>query len=74
MTREDEDRQVAAVAERLTARHPEVSPQTVEAIVGEARAKFIDSAVRDFVPLLVERSARERIERRPRTVAERLVS
>lgn len=73
MTREDEDRQVAAVAERLASRHPEVPAGIVDEIVREARAKFIDSPVRDFVPLLVERSARERIRHR-RMVAARLVS
>jgi hypothetical protein len=73
VTREDEDRQVAAVAERLASRHPEVPAETVDEIVREAREKFIDSPVRDFVPLLVERSARERIRRR-RMVAARLVS
>ncbi len=73
MTRADEDRQLAAVAERLAARHPEIPPQELAAIVGEARATFAGSPVRDFVPLLVERSAREMLRRRRLVVAGRLV-
>lgn len=57
-----EGRQMAEVQERLQARFPEVDPTVVEAAIHLVRSE-ITGPVRDFVPLLVERAARIRLER-----------
>jgi len=57
-----EARQMAEVRERLEARFPEVDPTVVEAAIRVSAAE-ITGPVRDFVPLLVERAARERLRR-----------
>ena len=53
---------MAEVQERLEARFPELDPTVVEAAIRVAAAE-ITGPVRDFVPLLVERAARERLRR-----------
>ena len=63
MAHDDETRQVAMVAERLTARHPGLPPESIAAMVREVHAGYAHSHVRDFVPLLVERGVRERLRR-----------
>ncbi|WP_425301299.1 three-helix bundle dimerization domain-containing protein [Nocardia wallacei] len=47
--------QVRAVIERLVANHPEVSSDIVEATTEHLHERLSRSAVRDFVPLLLER-------------------
>lgn len=61
MSIDEETRQVDQVADRLAARHPDVPHDKVEQIVHAAHAKFDAGSVRDFVPLLVERSAKQTI-------------
>jgi hypothetical protein len=46
------------VEERLTSTYADLPPERVSAIVQKARARFDQSPIRDFVPLLVERRAR----------------
>ncbi len=53
---------MAEVEERLRARFPELDPTVVEAAVRVAGSE-ITGPVRDFVPLLAERAARERLQR-----------
>ncbi len=53
---------MAEVQERLEARFPDVDRTVVEAAVRIAQSE-ITGPVRDFVPLLVERAARARLER-----------
>lgn len=55
-----EARQMAEVQERLEARFPDLDPTVVEAAIAVAAAG-ITGPIRDFVPLLVERAARERL-------------
>jgi hypothetical protein len=59
---EHEARQMAEVQERLESRFPDLEPTVVEAAIRVA-ASEITGPVRDFVPLLVERAARERLRR-----------
>jgi hypothetical protein len=57
-----EARQMAEVQERLEARFPDLDPAVVEAAIAVEAAR-ITGPVRDYVPLLVERAARERLDR-----------
>ncbi|MEN0139960.1 MAG: hypothetical protein AAGC80_32725 [Rhodococcus sp. (in: high G+C Gram-positive bacteria)] len=61
MSEDEERRQVERVVARLAAQHAAVPHDTVEQIVREVHATFDGGAVRDFVPLLVERSAERKI-------------
>ena len=65
MAHDDETRQVEMVADRLRARHPGHSPESIAAMVREVHAGYVHSPVRDFVPLLVERGVRERLRHSP---------
>jgi hypothetical protein len=58
------DREVAAlrqVTQRLHERFPQVPATTVEATVALQFHRFDDSRIRDFVPIFVERNAREEL-------------
>lgn len=61
MNPDDERRAVEQVAERLADRFPHTPPQRVSAVVGEVHNGFEGTPIRDFVPILVEREARERL-------------
>lgn len=61
-TSNEERLHVEKVIERLDNRFPDIPRQTVEEIVRTAQARFANRKVRDFVPLLVERTAREAIQ------------
>ncbi|MFL6154384.1 MAG: three-helix bundle dimerization domain-containing protein [Ornithinibacter sp.] len=52
---------MAEVQRRLEARFPELDPAVVAAAIRVAAAG-ITGPVRDYVPLLVERAARERLD------------
>jgi hypothetical protein len=56
----DEKEAVEHVYQRLTARFPGVDPATVRLAVEEALSS-LDGPVRNYVPVLVERAARERL-------------
>jgi hypothetical protein len=62
MDRSDEDRAIAEAAERLTKRFPDLSPDLVEAAVADSRPEFDGNPIRDFVPLFVERAAKQRLQ------------
>jgi hypothetical protein len=49
---------IGEVIERLTHRHPTMSPLTIADVVQKMHAKFDGRPIRDFVPLFVERNAR----------------
>lgn len=53
--------QIARIAERLAHCHPEISTADMHCLVQSIYARFVDAQVRDFIPLLVERRAREQI-------------
>ncbi|MFC0449426.1 three-helix bundle dimerization domain-containing protein [Rhodococcus jostii] len=61
MSSDEETRQVEQVVDRLAADHADLPHQMVEQIVHEAHTEFTAGTVRDFVPLLVERSAKRKI-------------
>lgn len=64
MTRDiaDEGAAMDQVAERLAARFPTVAAETVVAIVHEVYAALANARVRDFIPVLVEREAKARLQ------------
>lgn len=66
MTESDEAAALALVASRLRTRFPAVSAETVEALVAEIHHEYDGRPIRDYVPLLVERQAREHLSRIPR--------
>ena len=59
MTTTNESEHLAAVQDRLSATLPEVSRHDIEQTVAAEYARFEGRSVRDFVPLFVERNARE---------------
>ena len=62
MDPDHEARAMAEVRERLEARFPDLDPTVVEAAIRVSSAS-LTGPVRDFVPLLVEKAARERLTR-----------
>ncbi|MFE5701498.1 three-helix bundle dimerization domain-containing protein [Rhodococcus koreensis] len=61
MSVDEERRQVELVVDRLAVEHADVPRHAVERIVHDVHAAFDAGVVRDFVPLLVERSAKRKI-------------
>jgi hypothetical protein len=59
----EEQQMITQTAERLATRFPTVPLDQVHDIVHEAHVRFDHRRVRDFVPLLVERSAKEQLNR-----------
>lgn len=47
---------------RLTSRYPAISQSRVERVVHDVHARFDGRPLRDYVPLLVERSARSELD------------
>ncbi|MGK9269797.1 DUF3562 domain-containing protein [Williamsia muralis] len=71
---DSEHRQIAKIAERLALCHPEIPVADVECLVESIYARFDDAHVRDFIPLLVERRAREQLGQRVNEPGKRVVS
>jgi hypothetical protein len=61
MDRSDEDRAISEVVERLAKQFPQVPAGEVEQVVSQSRPEFDDVPIRDFVPLFVERGAKQRL-------------
>ena len=59
---ESEAQALAAVQSRLAERFPEASEEAVASAVGAAHAEMT-GPIRDYVPVLVERAARDRLAR-----------
>jgi hypothetical protein len=49
---------IADVERRLASKYPHIPPAQIAFAIENARARFENSRIRDFVPLLVERHAR----------------
>jgi hypothetical protein len=49
---------IAEAGRRLTSTYAEIPPDRVLTAIQQAHARFEESPIRDFVPLLVERRAR----------------
>ncbi|BAH55947.1 MULTISPECIES: three-helix bundle dimerization domain-containing protein [Rhodococcus] len=62
MTNDEELLHIERVIDRLDTRYPDIARESIEEVVRSAHAHFVNGKVRDFVPLLVERAARERIQ------------
>jgi hypothetical protein len=56
-----ESRELNEVVERLRQRFPDVPEERVRLLVDKAHEKFVDNPIRDFVPVFVERSARDEL-------------
>ncbi|WP_102144827.1 three-helix bundle dimerization domain-containing protein [Mycobacterium hubeiense] len=63
MAKKTEPELIAEVERRLVAKFTAVPPQRVAAAVEDAHARFEDSVIRDFVPLLVERRVASELAR-----------
>jgi len=58
----NEARALTDMIDRLSTRFPLHSRASVAEIVGQAHQGYDESALRDFIPLLVEREARRKLE------------
>lgn len=59
---------IVEVTRRLTARFPDVPAATVQSAVEQAHRRFVGAPIRDFVPVFVERVARDALSE-PRSAA-----
>ena len=57
-----EERAINEVVDRLAEKYPGVERPTIEKIVTEEHLEFNGKPVRDFVPVLVEKSAKKRVK------------
>jgi hypothetical protein len=57
LAREDVDKQVTALKDRLVAEYGD----RISALVDAEHARFVDARVRTFLPILIERSVRARL-------------
>ena len=60
---EHEARALAEVVERLVARFPDVAEDRVREIVRAAHEEFANRPIRDYVPVFVERTAQDELNR-----------
>jgi hypothetical protein len=67
---ENEQRAVLAVAVRLAAMFPGLPPDAVQDTVRASHNQFAGSSVRDFIPILVERTATASLRARMREAAD----
>ncbi|GAB5077113.1 hypothetical protein ARTHROSP310_02550 [Arthrobacter sp. AD-310] len=63
MFHEPEVRALLAIVERLAGRFPGHERSVIEQIVAEEHLVFDGVAVRDYVPILVEKAAKSRLTR-----------
>jgi len=61
MDQEHELKALVGVRERLRAQFPEIDPALVEAAVQVSHRELQGNPIRDFVPVLVEHAARDRL-------------
>ena len=66
MKQHDEAQAVALVSVRLRERFPGVSGETIDEVVSGCHREYDGRPIRDFVPILVERQARDRLRTIPR--------
>lgn len=58
---DEEDRMFGQVVDHLRQSFPEVPDDTLVEIIGSVRRQFNEAPIRDFVPLFVERQAKEKL-------------
>lgn len=61
MAPEEEQRAVAEVVERLLKRFPTMPAQRVTNVVDSISATFREARIRDYIPILIEREARDHL-------------
>ena len=61
MVDSSESTAIQQVVDRLKQSYPSVPPDTVTTVVHQNHARFDGRPVRDFVPLFVERGARQEL-------------
>ena len=61
----DESRELAVVTERLATAFPSVPTTAVREVVTAAWSEFTGKPIRDFVPVLAERAARDLLKQYP---------
>ena len=66
MTPNEEGQAVTLVAQRLQTRFPDLDSDTINRVVESAHHVYDGRPIRDFVPVLVEREARDVLHRLPR--------
>jgi uncharacterized protein (DUF433 family) len=59
----EEQKHINQVTARLADQFPELSAEEIHSAVHGEYARFDDAAIRDFVPILVERTSREALKR-----------
>lgn len=64
MTGDEELLHVERVITRLISRYPNVPPPEIENRVRIIHQRFVGCRIRDFVPILVEKAARQEISNR----------
>ena len=64
VTQVREETLLADVERRLTDEFPWVSPVVVDVLIRQEHARFATSPIRNFVPLLVEKHARQQLKHR----------
>ncbi|GAF45453.1 three-helix bundle dimerization domain-containing protein [Rhodococcus wratislaviensis] len=62
MTHDEELLHIDQVIDRVDTRFPDLPQEGIERVVRSAHEHFATGKVRDFVPLLVERLAREKLQ------------
>ena len=63
MDQMQEDQGIARVVDRLSDRFPTLGRARVEQVVAETRRLLDGNPIRDYVPVLVERTAKDRLRR-----------
>ena len=61
-TKPDEDRAIDEVVSRLSEKFQALSPEHIKDVVDQELHRFDGGRVRDFVPVLVERAAKQRLK------------
>ncbi|SMQ71125.1 hypothetical protein SAMN06295909_2449 [Plantibacter sp. VKM Ac-1784] len=64
MQNQDEVQQIVNVVDRLALKFPDTLRDDVARVVTEVHRELDGSPIRDYVPVLVEREARQRLRRR----------
>ncbi|WP_345803356.1 hypothetical protein AAIB33_09820 [Microbacterium sp. AZCO] len=57
----NEDVAVEEIVDRLAEKYPDLTRERVAEVVGEVHLSMTEAKVRDFVPVLVERGAKQRL-------------
>ncbi len=71
MTQMDEQTAVVEVSSRRRRRFPSVEPSSVDQLVQQLSHQYDGTPIRDFIPVLVEREARDRLSARTHRARDR---